>query len=136
MACSDGIGGARDETDWDERKSKYLEKLETTELPDGVLRVTVWDADGKPLAERLIYREPATKLHIAITPDKSYHVPGENVKLPIKTTADPGQPVDARAGPRATAASVSRAISACASIRSPSPHPSATSVASATMSRE
>jgi (p)ppGpp synthase/HD superfamily hydrolase len=43
VACGDGIGGARDETDWDERKSKYLEKLETTELPDGVLRVTAAD---------------------------------------------------------------------------------------------
>ena len=43
VACSDDIGGARDETDWDDRKETYLEKLETAELPDGVLRVTAAD---------------------------------------------------------------------------------------------
>ena len=28
---------------------------------DGVLIATVWDADGAPLAERLIFREPARR---------------------------------------------------------------------------
>jgi (p)ppGpp synthase/HD superfamily hydrolase len=43
VACSADIGGANDETDWEDRKEAYLEKLETADLPDGVLRVTAAD---------------------------------------------------------------------------------------------
>jgi (p)ppGpp synthase/HD superfamily hydrolase len=42
-ACSDGIDGPRDSTDWKQRKERYLAHLERDELPDGTLRVAVAD---------------------------------------------------------------------------------------------
>jgi (p)ppGpp synthase/HD superfamily hydrolase len=42
-ACSDGVDGPRDATDWKVRKQRYLEHLEHDELPDGTLRVAAAD---------------------------------------------------------------------------------------------
>jgi (p)ppGpp synthase/HD superfamily hydrolase len=42
-ACSDGVDGPRDETDWKERKQRYLHHLEHDDLPDGTLRVAAAD---------------------------------------------------------------------------------------------
>ncbi|MCY3018977.1 MAG: MG2 domain-containing protein [Planctomycetota bacterium] len=68
----------------------------------GVLRVTVWDDKGVPLAERLIYREPAKKVNVSVMPDKQFFVPGDNVKLTVKTTDNEGKPVPAVVGLTAT----------------------------------
>ncbi|HEY6316741.1 MAG TPA: HD domain-containing protein [Acidimicrobiia bacterium] len=43
VACSDGLGGPRDERDWGERKQTYLDHLEDDELPEGALRVSAAD---------------------------------------------------------------------------------------------
>ncbi|MCX7044129.1 MAG: MG2 domain-containing protein [Candidatus Sumerlaeota bacterium] len=59
----------------------------------GVLRVTVYDGTGLPRAERLIYREPATKVKVAIEQDRTAYIPGEKTTLKIKTTdAATGKP--------------------------------------------
>jgi GTP pyrophosphokinase len=42
-ACSDGLDGPRDATDWKARKEQYLHHLEHDELPDGSLRVSAAD---------------------------------------------------------------------------------------------
>ncbi len=42
-ACSDGVDGPRDATDWKLRKERYLQHLEHDELPDGTLRVAAAD---------------------------------------------------------------------------------------------
>jgi (p)ppGpp synthase/HD superfamily hydrolase len=42
-ACSDGVDGPRDESDWKERKQRYLQHLEHDDLPDGTLRVAAAD---------------------------------------------------------------------------------------------
>ncbi|NQT51013.1 A-macroglobulin complement component, partial [bacterium] len=60
---------------------------------DGVLVATVWDDKSKPLAERLIYRRPARSLQVAVTAQRPSHVPGESVKLTVKTTDADGKPV-------------------------------------------
>ena len=60
---------------------------------DGVLTVTVWDSKGLPLAERLVFRQPARTLNISITPEKKSYVPGDNAKLTIKATDADGKPV-------------------------------------------
>ena len=41
----------------------------TEKSPDGVLIATVWDSEGKPLAERLIYRQPAHVVNVKLTAD-------------------------------------------------------------------
>jgi hypothetical protein len=42
-ACSDGVDGPRDSTDWKLRKERYLSHLEYDDLPDGTLRVAAAD---------------------------------------------------------------------------------------------
>jgi uncharacterized protein YfaS (alpha-2-macroglobulin family) len=64
----------------------------------GVLRVTVWDEKGTPLAERLIYREPARKLKVEVTSENKNPIPGAPVKLNVKTTDGDGKPVSAVVG--------------------------------------
>ncbi|OJT22637.1 A-macroglobulin complement component [Archangium sp. Cb G35] len=61
---------------------------------DGVLIATVWDADGRPLAERLVFRQPAKALSIELKADKPRYVPGDRVELTARTTRG-GKPVPA-----------------------------------------
>ncbi|MHB8874846.1 MAG: MG2 domain-containing protein, partial [Myxococcaceae bacterium] len=61
---------------------------------DGVLVVTVWDGNGIPLAERLVFRQPAEPLSIEVRADKKSYVPGDTVKLTARTTRG-GKPVAA-----------------------------------------
>ncbi|WP_257450418.1 MG2 domain-containing protein [Archangium lipolyticum] len=61
---------------------------------DGVLIATVWDADGRPLAERLVFRQPAKTLSIELKANKPRYVPGDQVELTARTTRG-GKPVSA-----------------------------------------
>jgi uncharacterized protein YfaS (alpha-2-macroglobulin family) len=61
---------------------------------DGVLVATVWDHDGRPLAERLVFRQPAKAVNIEVRTDKKSYVPGDTVQLTARTTQD-GKPVSA-----------------------------------------
>ncbi len=65
---------------------------------DGVLTATLWDAAGNPLAERLIYREPARSVTVEIKPDRSRYVPGGKVGLTIRTVDEKGHPLGAVVG--------------------------------------
>jgi hypothetical protein len=65
---------------------------------DGVLVATVWDEDGKPLAERLVYRQPMESLRISIKADKDSYVPGGKATLTVKATSESGKPVSAVVG--------------------------------------
>jgi hypothetical protein len=86
-------------------ESVQLKKGETEAVlnPDsgagGVCRVTVFEETAtapnrrelKPVAERLIYRRPAEKLDVVITPDRSSYVPGDAAKLQIATKTEKGE---------------------------------------------
>jgi len=65
---------------------------------DGVLVATVWDEKGKPLAERLIYRQPAREVRVSVKAQKPSYVPGDTAKLTIKTTDAAGKPLSAVVG--------------------------------------
>lgn len=65
---------------------------------EGVLMATVWDAQGRPLAERLVFRQPKYAITIKITPEAKEFVPGGKVKLNIETTDGKGSPVEAVVG--------------------------------------
>lgn len=60
---------------------------------DGVLTITAYDSSGTPLAERLIFREPAKRVNISIKAEKKSYVPGDNAKITVKATDDDGKPV-------------------------------------------
>ena len=66
---------------------------------EGVLMATVWDKSGKPLAERLIFREPKFAVKINITQETTGSpVPGGKVRLKVATTDKNDQPVEAVVG--------------------------------------
>jgi len=64
---------------------------------DGVLRATLFDAEGKPLAERLIFRKGAQQLNIEVSAP-AQTVPGEKVELTVRTSDGKGEPVSAVIG--------------------------------------
>lgn len=74
--------------------------------PDGVLIATCWDAEGKPLAERLIFRQPAKAVRVALTTDSKSFVPGGKARVTLETTDELGKPVDAVVGVTVTDDSV------------------------------
>ncbi|MFL5350930.1 MAG: MG2 domain-containing protein [Hyalangium sp.] len=61
---------------------------------DGVLVATVWDHDGRPLAERLVFRQPARAIDVEVKLDKKSYVPGDTVQLTARTTQG-GKPISA-----------------------------------------
>ncbi len=61
---------------------------------DGVLVATVWDQNGRPLAERLVFRQPAKAVEVEVRLDKPSYVPGDTVQLTARTTQG-GKPVSA-----------------------------------------
>lgn len=65
---------------------------------DGVLRATLFDANDKPLAERLVFRKPQRELNIEIVASPENAVPGDKVELTIRTTTSKGEPVSATVG--------------------------------------
>jgi len=50
----------------------------------GVLRVTVFDDAGLPLAERLVFRHPRTALTVEVTPEAATAVPGGTVRVNVR----------------------------------------------------
>ncbi len=78
----------------------------STGAADGVLRATVLDAKGKPLAERLIFREPTHSVQVSLTADSKQYVPGSLAKILVKTSDENGQPISAVVGITSTDESV------------------------------
>ena len=76
---------------------------------DGVLMVTVTDAEGKPLAERLVFRESAKQLTIKLEADRERYTPGAPVSLKVITSVD-GKPTAAIVGLTVTDDSVQELI--------------------------
>lgn len=73
---------------------------------DGVLRATVWNAQGKPVAERLVFREPAHAIQVKLTADRDQYVPGGPAKITVTTRDETGKPISAIVGITATDDSV------------------------------
>ena len=61
----------------------------------GVARVTVFDDDMQPLAERLVFRNRRHRLNVEVTPERDSYQPREQVTLNIATTDTMGRPVAA-----------------------------------------
>lgn len=64
----------------------------------GVMRITVLDANFAPLSERLVYRKQGHDLRVDIQADKDHYMPRERVTLSIRTTLPNGEPVPAQLG--------------------------------------
>ena len=69
---------------------------------EGVFMATIWDAAGRPLAERLIFRRPKFAVKVAVKaetePAGQSPIPGGKIKLTVTTTDETGRPVEAVVG--------------------------------------
>jgi hypothetical protein len=67
--------------------------IPTTDLPQGIAAVTIFDHLGRPNCESLIYIQPKNKVNLSIIPDKEVYSAREKVSLKIKALDFLGQPV-------------------------------------------
>ncbi len=65
------------------------------ESGQGVMRITVLDAEFAPLCERLVYRNQGHDLRVEIEADKDHYMPREKVTLNIRSMLPNGKPVPA-----------------------------------------
>lgn len=61
----------------------------------GAVRVTLFDLDKNPLAERLVYRGLGRELRVQVSADKKEYSPRDRVTLTVRTTDHAGKPVPA-----------------------------------------
>jgi hypothetical protein len=64
----------------------------------GVLRATVFDAEGLPRAERLVLRRPSDRVAVTLRPSVKRVAPGSKVSVDVTTTDAWGRPVAAVVG--------------------------------------
>lgn len=84
----------------------HVVKLTPPGTAEGVLVATVWSPEGRPLAERLIFRQPAKAVQVKVTADAKQYVPAGKVRLSVATTDEQGRPLKAVVGLTATDDSV------------------------------
>ena len=64
--------------------------LDTAAFPPGIAQFTLYAENKQPLAERLVFLHPNTRLHVTISTDKPVYVPRELVTMRIRTTDEKG----------------------------------------------
>ena len=64
----------------------------------GIAEFTLYNADGQPMAERLVYVHPERKLHIELNTDSVRYFTHGKGKLNVKVTDEAGNPVQAHLG--------------------------------------
>ncbi len=72
--------------------------LRLPETVAGVLRVTLFNQNLRPLAERLVHKESGRRLLVEITPSQGRLLPGGRQALDIRTTDETGRPVQTTLG--------------------------------------
>ncbi len=72
--------------------------IENVLLPVGIIRFVLYTKDEYPLSERLVFLNKAQNMHLRITADKEYYLPGDQVKLKVKTTNEDGEPAPMKFG--------------------------------------
>ncbi|MCB9678266.1 MAG: hypothetical protein H6737_24405 [Alphaproteobacteria bacterium] len=73
----------------------YLTPDKELRARQGAVRVTVFDLERNPLAERLVYRNRGKDLQVSIEADQEQYGPRDHVILKVKTTDPSGEPVPA-----------------------------------------
>ncbi len=79
-------------------KDSLQVKIPTTNSPQGIAEVTLFDQEMRPLAERLVYLNPDKSLNITTTLSKAMYKTREKVSLQINTSDKDGSPVQASIG--------------------------------------
>jgi TonB-dependent Receptor Plug Domain len=80
-------------------KYKNTEKLVAINIlrsvipDDGIVQITLFDPEGQPLCERLIFAQQNKQINLKVTADKTTYKPREKVTLNIEATDSTGKPV-------------------------------------------
>lgn len=70
-------------------------QLPTTELPDGITHLTLFDDTGRPVCERLVFINHSRSLRVEVKPSKPTYQPREKVDVAVTVTDSAGKPVEA-----------------------------------------
>ena len=74
-------------------------RIPLKEFPmQGIAEFTLYNTDGQPMAERLVYIHPERKLHIELNTDSAHYFTRGKGKLNVKVTDEAGNPVQAHLG--------------------------------------
>ena len=74
-------------------------RIPLKEFPmQGIAEFTLYNTDGQPMAERLVYIHPERKLHIELNTDSARYFTRGKGKLNVKVTDETGNPVQAHLG--------------------------------------
>lgn len=65
----------------------------TNQLPSGVVQITLFDKELRPVAERLYYVNPDKHLKFSITTDRTYYSPGQETEVSVTAVDGDGMPV-------------------------------------------
>ncbi len=76
------------------RKSSSVQ-IPRTQFVEGITQLTLFDAENRPVCERLIFVDRNEQIRIGITPNKTTYKKRERVDLTITTTDAAGKPVPA-----------------------------------------
>ncbi|MCE7068640.1 TonB-dependent receptor plug domain-containing protein [Dyadobacter sp. CY326] len=68
--------------------------LPTTELPDGITHLTLFNDENKPVCERLVFVNHNRSLQVKITPSKTAYKPREKASVEIAVLDSAGKPVE------------------------------------------
>ncbi|MFK7947858.1 MAG: carboxypeptidase regulatory-like domain-containing protein, partial [Saprospiraceae bacterium] len=68
-------------------------EINTKDLPIGIAKLTLFNGENQPIAERLAFVNPRQQLNIEIETDKENYQLRETVKAKIKVTDENGKPV-------------------------------------------
>lgn len=69
------------------------QQIPTRDLPPGIVRVTLFDADAVEQAERLAFVNRDRGLDIEIKPDRDQYLPRDKVRLDVRVRDKQGRPV-------------------------------------------
>jgi hypothetical protein len=70
-----------------------LNILRTIIPDDGIVQITLFDTEGQPLCERLVFVQKNNQINLKVTPDKATYKSREKVTLNIEATDSTGRPV-------------------------------------------
>ncbi len=79
-------------------EKERIVKTPLNDVPQGIVEVTLFDQNLKPLAERLVYVNQDKRLHIKTILDKGEYYTRSNVKLKLKVTDQNNNPIIAHLG--------------------------------------
>lgn len=77
----------------DTKKSIAVNIPRATIPDDGIVQITLFDAEGQPRCERLVFVQQNKQINLKITPDKTVYKPREKVTLTVEATDSTGKPV-------------------------------------------